>query len=107
MTPSEKQIIVVVGATGKQGSSVAHTFLESPNWHVRCLTRNPSSQASQSLLSLGAEIVQADLSDISSLYPAFANAHTIFANTDFWGTYRASVREGETDSNKVASDQEV
>ena len=107
MASSDKKTIVVIGATGNQGSSVAHTFLESPNWNVRCVTRNPSSPASQSLLTLGAEIVQADLSDISSLHSAFADAHAIFLNTDFWEKYRATLREEGTDSSQVAFDQEV
>ncbi|KAE8450585.1 hypothetical protein EG329_005929 [Mollisiaceae sp. DMI_Dod_QoI] len=85
---STKKTIVVVGATGNQGSSVAHTFLNLPDWHVRCLTRNPSSSASLALTALGAEVVQADLSDATSLSQAFANANAIFVNTDFWETYR-------------------
>ena len=35
---------------------MARTFLALPEWHVRCLTRNPSSKASQDLVSLGAEV---------------------------------------------------
>src|SRR5207248_8273098 len=84
MTTSEKKTIVVIGATGNQGSSVARTFLSLPHWHVRCLTRNPSSAAAQTLSGLGAELVQGDLSDPASLTRAFASANTIFANTDFW-----------------------
>lgn len=86
---SSKKIIVVVGATGNQGSSVAHTFLKLPGWHVRCVSRNPSSPVSVALTALGAEVVRADLSDASSLGPAFANANAIFLNTDFWETYRS------------------
>ena len=80
---SNKKITVVVGATGNQGSSVAHTFLDSPQWHVRCVTRNPSSSASQALKDLGAEVVQGNLSDLSSLALAFKDANAIFVNTDF------------------------
>ncbi|KAB8232002.1 uncharacterized protein BDW43DRAFT_312618 [Aspergillus alliaceus] len=58
--------ITIVGTTGNQGLSVAETFLSLPDWHT------------------------SDLSDVSSLRPAFANANVIFANTDFWGSYRAS-----------------
>ncbi|CAL5867562.1 uncharacterized protein PFLUO_LOCUS1781 [Penicillium psychrofluorescens] len=86
----ETKIIAIAGATGTQGSSVARTFLALPNWHVRCLTRNPSGAAAQALASAGAEIVQADLSDIESLRRAFVNAHAIFLNTDFWAPYVAS-----------------
>jgi hypothetical protein len=94
-----KKTIVVIGATGNQGSSVAHTFLTRPNWNVRCVTRNPSSAAAQDLASLGASVVQADLSDIDSLRIAFDGAHAIFVNTDFWGPYRADGKRTLGDSD--------
>ncbi|XXG93889.1 hypothetical protein Hte_000138 [Hypoxylon texense] len=94
-----KKIIVVIGATGKQGGSVANTFLGLPGWHVRALTRNPSSDASKSLAAKGAEVVRGDLADPSSLAKAFENANAIFLNTDFWEVYwpakAASDAEGE------------
>ncbi|KAI0129803.1 hypothetical protein BJ170DRAFT_617655 [Xylariales sp. AK1849] len=80
--------IAIVGATGNQGSSVAKTFLSTPNWHVRALTRSPSSEKAQVLKTLGAELVQADLSDSASLSQAFVGVHAIFVNTDFWQVYR-------------------
>jgi hypothetical protein len=117
MTSPTKKVIAIVGATGNQGGSVARTFLALSKWHVRCLTRNPSSEASQALSSLGAEIIQADLSSESSLSNAFKGAHAIFVNTDFWGTYRsgmvaAAIRtEGadpnEPSPNAIAFDTEV
>lgn len=94
-----KKTIVIVGATGNQGSSVAHTFLTRPNWHVRCLTRDPSSSAAQALALLGGSVVQADLSDIDSLRTAFDGAHAIFLNTDFWGPYRADGQKTAWDSD--------
>ena len=81
-----KKLIVVTGATGKQGSSVANTFLTLPYWHVRALTRNPSSEASKSLAARGAEVIHADFDDEASLTKAFENAHAIFLNTIFWET---------------------
>ncbi|EPS26066.1 hypothetical protein POX_c04442 [Penicillium oxalicum] len=85
-----KNIIVITGATGTQGASVAHTFLAIPTWHVRCLTRNPSSPAAQALAASGAEVMRADLSDLPSLREGFKDATAIFLNTDFWGPYLSS-----------------
>jgi NAD(P)-dependent dehydrogenase (short-subunit alcohol dehydrogenase family) len=85
-----KDIIVITGATGTQGASVAHTFLAMSTWHVRCLTRNPSSPAAQALAASGAEVIRADLSDISSLRTSFKDATAVFLNTDFWGPYLSS-----------------
>lgn len=53
MSELNKNIIAIVGATGKQGGSVARTFLSEdlfPNWTVRCLTRDPSSEAARLVL---------------------------------------------------------
>ncbi|KAF7139667.1 hypothetical protein CNMCM5793_007266 [Aspergillus hiratsukae] len=80
-------VIAIIGATGNQGSSVAHTFLDTPNWTVRAITRNPASTKAQALAAAGAELFQADLNDIASLEAAFQGAHSIFVNTDFWGPY--------------------
>lgn len=103
---STPKIIVVVGATGHQGSSVVRTFLAlRPHWHVRALTRDPTSAAAQHLAAQGAEVVQADLDDdapasssssSSSLEAAFAGAHAVFLNTDFWAPYRAALAAGAT-----------
>ncbi len=109
---SSKKIIVVGGATGNQGSSVAHTFLKLPEWHVRCLTRNSSSPASLALVALGAEVIQADLSDALSLPPAFSNATAAFLNTDFWETYRSKELKAQEEAGgksigEAAFDKEV
>lgn len=109
MAQPHKKTIAVVGATGKQGGSVARTFLTLPGWHVRCLTRNPASECAQALAALGAEIVEAELGDLQSLTRAFANAHAIFLNTDFWTVYRPAVASGKSDgeSAKLAYDSEL
>ncbi|KAL3459221.1 hypothetical protein BJX64DRAFT_301519 [Aspergillus heterothallicus] len=102
------RIIAIIGATGNQGSSVAHTFLGKSNWHVRAITRNPSSSKAQALASAGAEIVQADLNDIASLEAAFKGAHAIFVNTDFWGPYVSGATEtGKTHSSDDAFNEEL
>lgn len=106
---SSKKLIVVVGATGNQGGSVARTFLNLPNWNVRCITRKPSSEKAEALAQLGAEVLKADLSDPSSLPPAFANANAIFLNTDFWETYRPLLASGADPEvcSQTAFDKEV
>jgi hypothetical protein len=78
------KIISIVGVTGNQGGSVAQRFLKDPNYHVRGLTRNPSSPAAQKLAAQGVELFQADLDDVDSLIPAFAEANLIFSVTNYW-----------------------
>lgn len=83
---SSKKLIVVVGATGNQGSSVVSTFQKDSAWHIRGITRNIDSAPAQALVAKGVEMVTADLDDVSSLDAAFAGATVIFGVTDFWVT---------------------
>lgn len=62
MSQERKPLISVVGATSKQGRSVATTLLKSNQYRVRALTRNRDSTAARNLADLGAEIVVAPLS---------------------------------------------
>ena len=84
--PSLK-LIVIVGATGNQGGSVATTFLKEPGWKVRALTRDTSSTKSQALAAQGAEVVQANIDTPETLSAAFVGANAIFAVSDFWVQY--------------------
>lgn len=70
-------MIAVVGATGRQGSSVTRHLL-SDGWQVRALTRNPSGAAAQALLALGAEVRQADTEDPESLRRVLADVYGLF-----------------------------
>lgn len=79
----EARIIVVTGATGRQGGAVAR-HLVADGWRVRALVRNPNSPAARDLEARGIELVQGDLGDVQSLVRAFAGAHGVFAVTDFW-----------------------
>lgn len=79
-----KKILTIVGITGNQGHSVAQRFLQDPNYHVRGITRTPSSPAAQALAHQGVEIIQADLDDPSSLQSAFAGSNLIFSVTNYW-----------------------
>ncbi|KAF3396777.1 NmrA-like family domain-containing protein 1 [Talaromyces pinophilus] len=101
------KLIVIIGVTGLQGSSVAHTFLSLPGWKVRGISRNPTSPASQALISQGVEIIQADMDDEASLYPAFEGANVIFSNTDFFVHFFGALASGNESSRKFAYDREV
>lgn len=80
----EKKLIVVIGATGNQGGSVARRFLQDSRFKVRGLTRNPKSPAAEELATLGVEMVQAELDDPSTLIKAFRGANVIFSVTQYW-----------------------
>ncbi|KAM0541179.1 hypothetical protein ACHAPJ_013343 [Fusarium lateritium] len=104
--------VTVVGITGKQGSSVAKTFLEEGGWHVRGITRDPSKPSSQEWADQGVEIVKGDLNDVASLKVAFAGSTVIFGVTDFWGIVRdpnvqKQAQERGQQVNQLAYDVEV
>lgn len=78
-----KKLIVVVGATGNQGGSVARRFLAA-GYQVRGLTRNTTSPAATALTSAGIKMVHADLDDVQSLKETFRGANAIFSVTNYW-----------------------
>ncbi|KAJ0159308.1 NmrA-like family domain-containing protein 1 [Colletotrichum tanaceti] len=77
-------VIVVTGATGTQGGSVARLLAKNPSWKVRGITRNADSDKAKDLKALGMEMVSANLDDISTLPSAFEGAVAIFGTTNFW-----------------------
>lgn len=79
------KLFVIVGATGGQGGSIVKTLLGNPEWRLRGLTRDPNSPQSKKLVSLGVEMVAADLEDFSSLQKAFSGASAIYAVTNYPG----------------------
>ncbi|KAK2470195.1 hypothetical protein H9L39_18343 [Fusarium oxysporum f. sp. albedinis] len=81
------KLIVVLGATGNQGGSVADVYFNELGYKVRAVTRNPSSAKAQALAARGAEVVQADLDSPATLQAAFKDANIIFVTSDFWSVY--------------------
>jgi uncharacterized protein YbjT (DUF2867 family) len=83
MSTAEKPLIVIVGATSKQGRSVTATLLQSHRFRVRALTRNKDSLEARSLEKLGAEIVSVplELGLQKNLVAAFKGADGAFLMT--------------------------
>ncbi|KAL1873163.1 hypothetical protein Daus18300_003982 [Diaporthe australafricana] len=86
------KLVVVVGATGNQGGSVARRFLREgrDRFRVRGLTRGPGSGPARELAALGAEVVHADLNDVGCLAAAFEGASVIFSVTNYWEPFLPS-----------------
>ncbi|KAH6886805.1 hypothetical protein B0T10DRAFT_360930, partial [Thelonectria olida] len=78
------KIVSIVGATGIQGGSTAQALLGHDSYAVRAITRDKTTAAAESLLAQGAEVVEADLNDVSSLRTAFAGSYAVFAVTNFF-----------------------
>ncbi len=86
--------ILVAGATGAQGGSVARRLLQQGNFNVRCITRNPGSDAALALKSKGAEVVKADLSDKETLIAAMRGSYGVFGVTNFWEHFGGELQHG-------------
>jgi uncharacterized protein YbjT (DUF2867 family) len=74
--------VLVIGATGAQGGSVASHLLDRRSCKVRALTRRPESDAAQRLRARGAEVVQGELDDRGSLRAALKGVDGVFGATD-------------------------
>jgi uncharacterized protein YbjT (DUF2867 family) len=83
---SDKKIIAVVGATGVQGGGLVRAILADPDspFTARALTRNADSDPARALASQGAEVIEADLDDETSLRKAFDGAYGAYVVTNFW-----------------------
>ena len=94
----DKDVVLVTGATGKQGGAVARELLKH-GCRVRAMTRKPQGEAARSLEALGAEVVQANLDDLASVKRALEGAWGVFAVQNSW---EAGVEREEEQGKRLA-----
>jgi uncharacterized protein YbjT (DUF2867 family) len=89
------RVVAVVGATGRQGGAVTKHLLAG-GWLVRGLTRRPDSKRARMLAESGAEVVRADMADVTTLHAAFRDAYGVFSvqNPMTSGGVETEVRHG-------------
>ena len=75
---NNRSFILVFGATGQQGGSVARALINK-GWPVRVMVRNPSSPASLALRDAGAEMVAGNFDDIEAMRGAMTGAYGVFS----------------------------
>lgn len=83
MDKHNDKIILVTGATGQQGGTVARHLLQD-GWQVRLLVRDPNKDAAKALASKGAELVKGDLYDRASVDAALKNVYGVFSVQNYW-----------------------
>jgi uncharacterized protein YbjT (DUF2867 family) len=71
-------LVVVTGATGRQGGAVARHLL-ADGWRVRGVTRSPHSAAAHELARRGVEVVPADMGELDALSRVCAGAYGVFS----------------------------
>jgi uncharacterized protein YbjT (DUF2867 family) len=88
-------IVLVTGATGRQGGSVVrHTLAKG--WKLRALTREPAGTAAKALIDRGVEVVRGDLEDPASLEKAARGAYGVYSVQDFWAVgVKREVQQGK------------
>src|SRR5919205_266141 len=91
--------ILVTGATGQQGGSLAKLLLQKKH-KVYALTRNAQSSAAQDLRNRGSNIVKGDLDDSDSLKRAVKDVESVF----LMGTPFEDGTEGEIRRGKLMAD---
>lgn len=88
------RLILVTGATGKQGGAAARHLLQR-GYGVRALTRDPEQPAARDLAHQGADVVQGDMDDRASLDRALEGAYGAYSVQNFWETgYDREVEQG-------------
>jgi len=93
--PITDKVVLVTGATGRQGGAVVRHMLPK-GWKLRALTRRPDAHEAQSLARQGVQVVQGDLEDPASIARAAEGVYGIYSVQDFWsvGTKR-EVQQGK------------
>jgi uncharacterized protein YbjT (DUF2867 family) len=99
------KVILVAGATGKQGGAVIEALLNHPTLKtstILAVTRDPKSSGAQKLTSKSAsiKIVQGNLDDVPSLFKRAID----IAKQPIWGVYsvQISMGKGVTFDSEVA-----
>ena len=91
--------ILVTGATGQQGGSLARLLLQKKH-KVYALTRSAQSSSAQDLRNRGANILKGDLDDSDSLEHAVKDVESVF----LMGTPFEDGTEGEIRRGKLMTD---
>ena len=89
------KIVLVTGATGRQGGAVVRHML-TKGWKLRALTRRPDSAAARDLTRQGIDVVAGDLEEPASLQGAVRGVYGVYSVQDFWMVgARREVQQGK------------
>src|SRR3954447_1418220 len=95
----KRDLILVTGATGKQGGAVARRLLAGGH-RVRAVTRKPEGEPARALAAKGAEVVQGDFEDAAAMSRALEGVWGMFAVQNTW---EAGVVREEEQGKAVAA----
>ena len=78
MSKTSNRLILVTGATGKQGGAVLR-HLRDKGFPVRALTRHPDTPEARALVGHGTEVVSGDLDDSTSVARALDGVYGVYS----------------------------
>jgi uncharacterized protein YbjT (DUF2867 family) len=86
---ADQRVIAVFGATGAQGGGLVRAILADPRggFAARAITREPKSDKAQELARIGAEVVEADIDDETSIANALRGAYAAYFVTFYWAHF--------------------
>jgi uncharacterized protein YbjT (DUF2867 family) len=93
------KLILITGATGRQGGATLRHLSKRGGFKLRALTRKPDSDAAKAVASLGAELVAGDFDDAASLERAMSGVWGVFSVQNTWA---AGVEKEEEHGKRVA-----
>jgi len=93
------KLVLITGATGKQGGATLRHLAKRGGFKLRALTRKRDGDAAKALAALGAEIVTGDLDDAVSLERALAGAWGVYSVQNTW---EAGVEKEEEQGKRLA-----
>ena len=104
---NSNRTILVTGATGNQGGSIARHLLQRGKFKVRAMVRDENKPAAKALKQLGAELIKADFKDRVSLDRAVHGVYGIFSIQDFREGADVEIQHGNAiaDAAKAANVQ--
>ena len=93
MAKKNQKLILVTGATGKQGGAVFH-HLQKSSFAIRVLARQPDKPEARALVGKGVDVVQGDLTDPASLTRALEDVDGVFSVQDSSVGAEAEIKQG-------------
>jgi uncharacterized protein YbjT (DUF2867 family) len=98
------KVVLITGATGKQGGAVINSLLASPeakNITILAVTRNPESESAKKLADKGCKLVVGDMDDI----PAIFEAAKKVCSEPVWGVFSVQLPHGKGNSGDAEEKQ--
>lgn len=96
----EDKVILITGATGKQGGATLRHLAKSKGFKLRAMTRKPDDKPAAELAALGAQVVVGDLDDAASLTRALEGVWGVYAVQNTW---EAGVEKEEAQGKRMAT----